>query len=116
MLLQKAADLITNISLATRLLKDLMGMKNGQARTTYLKDYKAPHYLIETTELDFDLYQDHATVVSRLLFKKNSSLLSGIEDSLILHGQELVLEELSIDGKQLVEEDYQIKGRWKSVV
>ena len=85
-------------------------MKNGQARTTYLKDYKAPHYLIETTELDFDLYQDHATVVSRLLFKKNSSLLSGIEDSLILHGQELVLEELSIDGKQLVEEDYQIKG------
>ena len=85
-------------------------MKNGQARTTYLKDYKAPHYLIETTELDFDLYQDHATVVSRLLFKQNSSLLSGIEDSLILHGQELVLEELSIDGKQLVEEDYQIKG------
>ena len=110
MLLQKAADLITNTSLATRLLKDLMGMKNGQARTTYLKDYKAPHYLIETTELDFDLYQDHATVVSRLLFKQNSSLLSGIEDSLILHGQELVLEELSIDGKQLVEEDYQIKG------
>jgi aminopeptidase N len=87
-----------------------MGMKNGQARTTYLKDYKAPHYLIETTELDFDLYQDHATVVSRLLFKQNSPLLSGIEDSLILHGQELVLEELSIDGKQLVEEDYQIKG------
>ncbi|MDC0222479.1 aminopeptidase N, partial [Gammaproteobacteria bacterium] len=85
-------------------------MKNAQARTTYLKNYKPPHYLIETTELDFDLYQDHATVVSRLLFKKNSSLLSDIEDSLILHGQELVLEKLSIDGMQLGEEDYQITG------
>ena len=85
-------------------------MKNALARTTYLKNYKPPHYLIETTELDFDLYQDHATVVSRLLFKKNSSLLSDIEDSLILHGQELVLEKLSIDGKQLGEEDYQITG------
>ena len=91
-------------------MKDLIGMKNAQARTTYLKNYKPPHYLIETTELDFDLYQDHATVVSRLLFKKNSSLLSDIEDSLILHGQELVLEKLSIDGKQLGEEDYQITG------
>ena len=85
-------------------------MKNAQARTTYLKDYKPPQYLIETTELDFDLHEDHATVASKLLFRRNNSIDVNVEESLILHGHDLVLEELSINGQQLGEEDYRISG------
>jgi aminopeptidase N len=90
-------------------------MKNAQARTTYLKDYKPPQYLIETTELDFDLHEDHAIVASKLLFKRNNSISIDNEASLVLHGHELVLEELCINGKQVGEEDYQIKGEELSV-
>ena len=44
-------------------------MKNAQARTTCLKDYRPPNFLIETTDLEFNLYEDHAKVVARLQFK-----------------------------------------------
>ena len=61
-------------------------MKNASARTTYLKDYRPPSFTIETTDLHFDLYEDHATVVSKLLFKRNDA---SDASSLELHGQPL---------------------------
>ncbi len=85
-------------------------MKNAQARTTYLKDYLPPNFLIETTELDFDLYEDCATVVAKLLFVRNE--LTGEEakqsasDTLVLNGQDQVLEELILEGKKLEPGDY----------
>jgi len=78
-------------------------MKNASARTTYLKDYRPPPFTIETTDLSFDLYEDHATVVSKLLFKRNGA---AEEDSLCLDGQLLQLERVLIDGKELEPEQY----------
>ena len=80
-------------------------MKNASARTTYLKDYRPPPFTIETTDLHFDLYEDHACVVSKLLFKR-----SGGSDvtSLRLHGQLLKLEKIFING-QLVNSDQYIQ-------
>ena len=80
-------------------------MKNASARTTYLKDYRSPPFTIETTDLHFDLYEDHACVVSKLLFKR-----SGGSDvtSLRLHGQLLKLEKIFING-QLVNSDQYIQ-------
>ena len=81
-------------------------MKNASARTTYLKDYRPPPFSIETTDLHFDLYEDHASVVSKLLFKR-----SGGSDvtSLQLHGQLLKLEKVLING-QLLNPDQYIQG------
>lgn len=81
-------------------------MKNASARTTYLKDYRPPSYTIETTLLHFDLYEDHAKVISTLSFKKNSQ--EGVEesDTLILHGQLLELEKLIISGQVLRADQY----------
>ena len=78
-------------------------MKNASARTTYLKDYRPPPFTIETTDLHFDLYEDHASVVSKLLFK-----CSGGSDvtSLWLHGQLLKLEKVFINGKLLNSDQY----------
>jgi aminopeptidase N len=76
-------------------------MKNASARTTYLKDYRPPPFTIETTDLHFDLYEDHATVVSKLLFK-----CSGGATSLRLHGQLLKLEKVFINGQLLNSDQY----------
>ncbi len=81
-------------------------MKNASARTTYLKDYRPPPFTIETTDLHFDLYEDHAAVVSKLLFKRNTQEDAADGKSLQLHGQLLDLEKLLLDGKLLEPSQY----------
>ena len=60
-------------------------MKNASARTTYLKDYSPPPFTIETTDLSFDLYEDHASVVSKLLFTRSTHEGAANATSLELH-------------------------------
>ena len=81
-------------------------MKNAQARTTYLKDYRPPAFTIETTDLQFDLYEDHASVTSKLLFKRNPASDDGEADVLILHGQQLQLEKLLVAGTELSKDQF----------
>lgn len=81
-------------------------MKNASARTTYLKDYRPPAFTIETTDLHFDLYEDHATVVSKLLFKRNMAADAENGSSLQLHGQLLQLEKVFINGQLLESDQY----------
>lgn len=84
-------------------------MKDAQARTTYLKDYRPPNYLIEATDLEFDLYEDHAMVASHIKFHQNKDASAGDSEVLILHGHDLVLEKILIDGLELKEQHYQIE-------
>ena len=82
-------------------------MRDAQARTVYLKDYLPPAFLVERTELHFDLYEDHALVVSQLTMRRNDDAPADIADeALILQGQELVLEKLLLNGRQLSAEEY----------
>ncbi len=81
-------------------------MKNAQARTTYLKDYQPPAYLIDSTELDFDLYEDHAVVEAKLAFRRNESAADGESDTLVLHGQDQLLQALELEGKALNQQQY----------
>ena len=90
-------------------------MKNAQARTTYLKDYQPSDFLIETTDLSFDLYEDHAKVVSKLLIKRNSLRQESSVDTLVLNGQLMVLEGLLIDGKELSDQDYLLDDETLSI-
>ena len=46
-------------------------MRDAQARTTYLKDYRVPDYLIDTTELHFELHEDHTRVRSKLVLRRH---------------------------------------------
>ncbi|MCX2981694.1 aminopeptidase N [Halieaceae bacterium IMCC14734] len=71
-------------------------MKDAQAVTIYLKDYQAPAFLIDHTELDFQLYEDHALVQSALTVRRNPDVAAAAQ--LVLHGQELELLEVAIDG------------------
>jgi len=82
-------------------------MKNSSARTTYLKDYRPTTFVIETTQLEFDLFEDHANVVSKLLFKRNSIAIDEADSNiLVLDGQMLVLEKLLLNGIQLNDTQY----------
>ncbi|MCY4016722.1 MAG: aminopeptidase N, partial [Gammaproteobacteria bacterium] len=85
-------------------------MKDASARTTYLHDYQPPAFLIETTELDFDLYEDHALVESRLRLRPNPDFPGAGGDELVLHGRELALEGLWLDDRELTADDYRIEA------
>ena len=81
-------------------------MRDAQPGTVYLKDYRPPAYLINRTELHFDLYEDHALVTSRLhmLRSSESEGIAGLE----LHGQELELKSVAVDGAVLPPTEYQV--------
>ena len=84
-------------------------MKDAGARTTYLHDYQPPPFLIETTELDFDLYETHATVEARLQFRRNPAFTGANGDTLLLQGRDLVLEALWLNDRELTGDDYRIE-------
>ncbi len=87
-------------------------MKDAAAKTIYLKDYAPTPYLIETTELSFDLYEEHADVYSVLRFVVNPA--AAPSDRIELHGQDLTLCKLEIGetgALRLVPEDqYTVDG------
>jgi aminopeptidase N len=79
-------------------------MRDAQAGTIYLKDYRPPDYLIEATELEFQLHEDHALVSARLTVRRNEATVAGA--ALELHGQEMELLSVRLDDRELKAEDY----------
>lgn len=80
-------------------------MRDAQPGTIFLKDYRPPAYLINRTELTVQLFEDYALVSSRLHLLRDPAA-DGY--ALELHGQELELLSLAIDGKALTAEDYTV--------
>ncbi len=76
----------------------------------YLKDYQAPAYLIEKTNLRFELHEENTLVRTQLTVKRNPA--SGDQPAAFeLFGHEDVeLCSLEIDGQALTETDYQRSG------
>lgn len=65
----------------------------------YLKDYTAPNFTIEHTDLTFDLHS-HATTVTALLSLKR---IGNSDEALKLDGVDLNLISLSIDDKEITQ-------------
>ena len=83
-------------------------MKDAKPGTVYLKDYQRPPYLINRTELHFELHEDCAVVSSRLHLLRDGSVATGT--SLELHGQGLELMALAIDGIELSADEYSVSA------
>ncbi len=79
-------------------------MRDARPTAIYLKDYQPPAYRVEQTELQFQLYEDHTLVSSRLLLQRNPDIPAGA--CLQLHGTELDLLSLAIDGRELTSDAY----------
>jgi len=74
-------------------------MRDANPGTIYLKDYAPPDYLIENTELHFDLHEEHTVVTATLHLTRHVS--AAPDAPLELHGQELELLSLALDGREL---------------
>tara|TARA_R110002110_G_scaffold406421_1_gene626317 strand:- start:130078 stop:132750 length:2673 start_codon:yes stop_codon:yes gene_type:complete len=80
-------------------------MKDAQPAAIHVKDYQAPAYLINRTELHFELYEDHTIVTSRLHLLRDGQYPE--QTPLVLDGQHLELLSVAIDGEALSADQYQ---------
>ncbi len=92
--------------------------KEQAPKTIYLKDYRVPDYLIKTTDLRFDIYdknerydksegRDGETIVSAMLQLYRNPAATDTATQLTLHGADLELVSIALNGKVLGEGDYQ---------
>ncbi len=83
--------------------------KSVATKATYLKDYRAPDFLIDSTQLDFDLGRNISRVSSVLSVRKNP-VSDSADASLVLNGEDLNLISIDIDGRSLADTDYCLDG------
>ncbi|RMR32603.1 hypothetical protein, partial [Pseudomonas savastanoi] len=53
-------------------------MRTEQPKMIYLKDYQAPEYLIDETNLTFELFDDHSLVHAQLVMRRNPERGAGL--------------------------------------
>ena len=80
--------------------------KDQQPKTIYLKDYQVPGYLIKTTDLRFEIY-DGETIVSAMLHLYRNPAAPVPATQLVLHGADLELISMALDGNTLTTTDYE---------
>lgn len=81
-------------------------MKKPNPDTIYLKDYSQPAYWITDVDLVFNLEEAQTQVSSTLTLSRNESIAG--EQPLVLQGEELVLESVSLDGRVLEAAEYTV--------
>lgn len=80
---------------------------NKTPQTIYLKDYQVPSFLIDEIDLYFNLNEEHTIVSSRLRIRRNR-LSPHRTQELILNGEDLILESITLDGVPLAPEKYTV--------
>ncbi len=82
-------------------------MKESSPRTIRLEDYSVPPYLIKSIDLHFDLREQGTLVSTSMEIFRNPEDQS-VSPNLVLNGVDLELIELSLNGKPLGEQEYQL--------
>lgn len=84
-------------------------MRDAHPKAIYLKDYKVPDFLIDATDLQFQLHEEYTEVFTCLQLRRNADAGSATA-ALVLDGADLELLSLSLNEKTLTAEDYLIQG------
>ncbi|RSE33303.1 aminopeptidase N [Acinetobacter junii] len=71
-------------------------------QTIYLKDYQKPSFLVESINLDIQVYDDHTIVDSTLMMKRQAA------GALILLGRDLELKSIQLNGELLTADQYEL--------
>lgn len=79
-------------------------MTQAKGQTIYRKDYTPPAFLIDRTELDFNLDEAATRVKATLHMRRNPQALH--TDDLTLNGEDLKLIKLALDGAELSTNQY----------
>ncbi len=77
--------------------------------TVYRKQYRAPDFLVEHVDLEFELDLDRTFVNSRARYRRNPE--TEPTDALQLDATELRLESVRVDGRGLDETEFQLEDR-----
>ncbi|WP_286238183.1 aminopeptidase N [Neptuniibacter halophilus] len=78
-----------------------------EPKVIYLKDYQVPSYLIEATELRFELFEQETRVSAELRGRRNPECKSQAPELVLFGHEEVELLSLKIDGRTLAESEYQ---------
>lgn len=83
----------------------------------YLKDYKPPYFLVDSIDLEFDLFDDYTRVKANMVLRRNPAHpdADAAKQPLILNGEEMQLQSLSLNGKPLSGADYQVDTEYLSI-
>lgn len=83
-------------------------MKDAAPVAIYLKDYRAPEFLIPRTELKVDLYEHETLVTATLSIERNPDVVDQA-GSLSLDGNQLELVSIQLDERDLDSDAYAAK-------
>lgn len=83
-------------------------MRTDMPQMIYRKDYAIPAYAIETVDMGFDLDPAQTRVATRLVMQHNPD--AGSHD-IVLYGEELVLEQLRMNGALLGKDDFHLDAQ-----
>ncbi|KAF2920988.1 puromycin-sensitive aminopeptidase isoform 1 [Oryza sativa Japonica Group] len=78
----------------------------------FLKEYKKPDYLFDSVNLEFQLGEDKTIVTSKIAVSPGTE---GTSSPLTLHGRDLKLLSIKVNGKDLKSEDYMVDSRHLTV-
>ena len=84
-----------------------MNVASSAPQTIYLKDYRVPDYLIDTTDLIIDIYDGYTLVTSMLGMRRNPAATEPAT-SLRLHGVDLELLSINLNGVDLADDAYRV--------
>lgn len=79
-------------------------MTTNAPQTIYLNDYQEPYFKIHSTALEFELFEDSTLVTATLEISRIGSHQQG----LALHGKELELLSVAVNGTSVDEQAYQL--------
>ena len=82
-------------------------MKNNSPKTTYLKDYTPPPFLVDKVDLEIDLGEEWSTVKASLSFRSNPAF-EGNNSTLVLEGQNMKLQGIHLDNIQMNSNQYSV--------
>jgi aminopeptidase N len=83
-------------------------MKDAQPAAIHLKDYKVPPFLIDKTELTFDLDESVTIVTSRLHMRRNPASKQANAPLVLDGGEDVKLVAVAIDDYQLPDAEYRL--------
>ena len=83
-------------------------------KTLYLKDYRPADFQIENVHLHFDLHEENTVVKSVLKIKRNPAAETP-NAPLVLNGEEMTLQAVSIDGKTRSVDQFQVDDQHLSI-
>ncbi|TDO96834.1 aminopeptidase N [Marinomonas balearica] len=86
-------------------------MKDSSPSAIYLKDYTVPDFLIDKTELTFELEEANVLVTSRLHMRRNALSSDKVASLVLDGGDEMKLIGVAIDNVSLSADEYQITNQ-----